>query len=122
MKRPKPTYPPAWKEVSLTIRVDRAGGQCECAGECGLHRTHPGPRRCIEMNGRPAVWAKGTVVLTVAHLCTCKPLCADPAHLKAMCQRCHLRVDVPLHTRHMAESRRKAREALGQTSFLEDLP
>jgi hypothetical protein len=122
MKRAKPTYPPEWKAVSLHIRLERAGGQCECEGECGLHRTHPGPRRCVERHKAPAVWARGTVILTTAHLCTCDPLCANPAHLKAMCNRCHLRVDVPLHTRHMAESRRKEREALGQTTFLEEAP
>ena len=67
----------------------------------------------------PAVWAHGLVVLTVAHLCTCDPLCAEPSHLKAMCNRCHLRVDMPLHQRHAAETRRREREAMGQTTFLE---
>lgn len=114
MPRPKPTYPPGWAAVSLQIRVDRAGGQCECRGECGLHRTHPGPRRCVERHAMLAQWAHGIVRLTVAHLCTCDPLCADPSHLRAMCNRCHLRVDIPLHMKHAAETRRKAREALGQ--------
>lgn len=60
-------YPPHWKEISWKIR-ERSGGQCECHGECGLHKTNPGPRRCCERNGEPAVWAKGKIVLTVAHL------------------------------------------------------
>ena len=118
MTRPKPTYPPEWKAVSAALRHDRAQHQCECTGECGLHRTHPGPRRCIERDGQPAVWARGIVVLTVAHLCTCEPLCAEPSHLKAMCNRCHLRVDQPLHQRHTAETRRLQREAAGQLSLL----
>lgn len=121
MRRKKPPYPPEWREVSLTIRTVRAAGQCECTGECGLHCTHPGPRRCLEMNGQPAVYARGTVVLTVAHLCTCEPLCADPQHLKACCQRCHLRIDQPLHQRHAAETRRRAKEHAGQLAFLEIL-
>lgn len=62
------TYPAEWKSLSWMIRYERAQGRCECTGECGLHRTHPGPRRCEEMDQRPAKWAKGTVVLTVAHL------------------------------------------------------
>ena len=57
-------------------------------------------------------------MLTVAHLnghdgpCRCSPLCADPAHLKAMCQRCHLRYDGPLHVKNTRETRRSGR-ALG---------
>lgn len=118
MARPKPVYPANWKEVSRSIRFDVAQGRCQCEGECGLHRTHPGPRRCVERDGQPAVWAKGRVVLTTAHLCQCEPLCSDPAHLRAFCNRCHLRTDIALHQKHAAESRRALKEALGQTSFL----
>lgn len=112
-------YPETWKEVSRRIRLERAQRQCECLGECGLHRTHPGPRRCEEIDGAPAKWAKGWVVLTVAHLngpdgpCRCQPLCADPEHLKAMCNRCHLRYDVPLHVAN-AHATRRAGRALGE--------
>ncbi len=101
-------YPKGWKAFSLQIRTERAQGRCECTGECGLHRTTPGPRRCIERNGEAAKWAKGKVVLTVAHLdgpegpCTCPDPCDNPDHVKAMCQRCHLRYDLP---RHKANSR-----------------
>src|SRR5262245_35523330 len=120
MPRPKPVYPTNWKEVSVFVRFDRAQGQCECtgAGFCGLHCTHPGPRRCVERDRQPARWAHGLVVLTTAHICACQPLCADPAHLLAMCNRCHLLTDLQLHLRHAAESRRAEKEALGQTSFL----
>ena len=105
-------YPPEWKAVSYRVRFIRAQGRCECGGECGLHRTHPGPRRCTERHGEPATWARGKVVLTVAHLngpdgpCRCDPLCALDEHLKAMCQRCHLRYDVALHARNARETRR----------------
>ncbi len=99
-------YPSDWAPFSRQIRFERAGSRCECVGECGLH----GPslfsqaaRRCVEVNGAPAKWAKGKIVLTVAHLnakggpCSCAPLCATPDHVKAMCQRCHLRYDVERH-------------------------
>lgn len=111
-------YPPEWKAFSQAIRTERAQGRCECAGECGLHRTHPGPRRCEERDRQPAIWAKGTVMLTVAHLnaadgpCRCDPLCTDPDHVKAMCNRCHLRYDVALHQRHAFHTRRRGK-ALG---------
>lgn len=94
-------YPRNWKAISAEIRK-RSGGQCECAGECGLHRTHPGPRRCTERNGEPAKFAKGKVVLTVAHLCH-RPKCRRRDHLKAMCNRCHLRYDVKHHLRTRRE-------------------
>jgi hypothetical protein len=54
-------------------------------------------------------------VLTTAHLCKCEPPCGILEHLKHMCQRCHLRVDVKLHQRHRRE--RKDREAGQQDLF-----
>lgn len=114
MPRPKPAYPAHWAPVSQYVRFTRALGRCECTGECGLHRTHPGPRRCIERHGFLAQWARGLVVLTAAHQCTCDPLCADPTHLRAMCQRCHLRYDQVLHQRHAAETRRQQLQEHGQ--------
>jgi len=88
-------YPKDWRTISLRIR-ERSGGRCECEGECGLHRTSPGPRRCEERNGEPAKWARGRVVLTVAHLDHTPENC-DDNNLKAMCQRCHLRYDIDHH-------------------------
>jgi hypothetical protein len=76
-----------------------------------LHKDHPGPRRCIEKHGHLAKYARGKVVLTTAHLCQCDPLCGDPEHLKAMCNRCHLRIDVKLHVKH-ARDKRRARVAV----------
>ena len=113
-------YPPNWREVSRFIRFDRAHGQCECPGGtgfCGLHCTHPGPRRCIELDRQPAVWARGLVILTTAHLCQCEPLCAELSHLLALCQRCHLRVDMSLHRKHAAETRRLEKEKEGQIAL-----
>jgi hypothetical protein len=113
----KENYPPNWKEFSLEIRVNRAGGRCECRGECGADHTHPNDTyapgrnpgvissRCTALNGQLGFCFRHNsgecghlrvVVLTVAHLwqhgCTCEPVrCANPGHVKAMCQRCHLR-------------------------------
>jgi hypothetical protein len=100
-------YPANWKtEIVPAVRA-RSGGRCECTGECGLHRTTPGPRRCVERNGQPAKWARGKVVLTVAHLDHTPEHC-DLTNLKDMCQRCHLRYDVKHHAgtrRHTFEQR-----------------
>lgn len=116
-------YPKDWRAISLRIRA-RSGGQCECEGECGLHRTTPGPRRCIERNGEPARWAKGKVVLTVAHLNHQPEDCRDE-NLKAMCQRCHLRYDADLHKRNSAATRREKlrnRELFGALAAINAFP
>jgi hypothetical protein len=115
-------YPPDWHAFSRSIRLERAQSRCECTGECGLHRTHPGPRRCVEVNHTPAQFARGRIVLTVAHLCPCDPPCAEASHVKACCQRCHLRIDHDLHRRHAAETHRRRTEAQGQLTFLESPP
>jgi hypothetical protein len=96
----KEQYPKEWPAISRRIR-DRSNGRCECHGECGLH---PG-RRCEEQNGRTAKWAKGVIVLTVAHLNHDGMDCRDE-NLKAMCQRCHLRYDQDLHQRNARVTRR----------------
>lgn len=96
-------YPRNWPRIVAEIR-ERSGNRCECMGECGLHRTTPGPRRCVEVNGRPAKWARGRVILTTAHLCH-NPRCARRAHLRHLCQRCHLRYDMPLHRENAARTR-----------------
>lgn len=108
----KARYPKNWKEVSLRIRA-RAAGRCECMGACGLHRTTGGPRRCEERNGEPAKWAKGKVVLTVAHLDHQPENCADD-NLRTLCQRCHLRYDQAHHVANASRTRRERKEQAGQ--------
>ena len=96
-------YPKNWKEISASIK-ERSGGRCECWNECGLHSDH----RCIERHGKEAWFAKGKVVLTVAHLDHTPENC-DPSNLKAMCQRCHNRYDQPIRRIHANETNRKKR-------------
>jgi hypothetical protein len=52
------------------------------------------------------------IVLTVAHTCNCDPLCGNKHHLKALCQKCHLSLDLPKHMRNAAATRR-SRKATG---------
>lgn len=113
MPMPPEHYPAGWTDFSLMIRLFRAGQRCECTGQCGLHQPNPQIRRCIERAGHKAAWARGKVVLTVAHLCDCQPICMNPAHVRAMCQRCHLRVDRYTHAAH-----RRARADLAKSSAL----
>lgn len=100
-------YPKDWKSISAAIRK-RAGDRCECEGECGLHPA----KRCEEHNGTPAKWAKGKIVLTVAHLNHTPEDCRDE-NLKAMCQRCHLRYDQKHHQQNAYQTRRKGK-AIGE--------
>lgn len=138
-------YPPNWADLRAAA-LSRSGGQCECEGQCGLHDSRlsgaclaanlhdacqwprvcgcichgpePRDRRCEERNGLWAKWAKGKVVLTTAHLCN-DPSCANLMHLRAMCNRCHIRIDQPLHREHAAASKRAHLEAAGQSRLLE---
>lgn len=126
---PKRTYPPEWKAFSQALR--RRLGICQCTGECGdTHREYGNPDpRCSAPNHAlivrdpvegwrwwfscdapvhqltPTERKPVKVILTVAHLCSCNPLCAIEAHVKPMCQRCHLRTDRELHQQHAEETR-----------------
>ncbi len=105
-KENKNKYPKNWKEISNRIRFERAEGRCECNGECGLHTT---TGRCIERHGEPAHYAKGKIILTVAHLNHDESDCRDE-NLKAMCQRCHLRYDSERHKQNSAATRRNKKQ------------
>lgn len=86
-------YPKEWPLISLWVRVC-AGWRCEwCAAEQGEPHPDTGSR----------------VVLTVAHLDhESGPEDVRPSNLAALCQRCHLRHDAPLHARNSAVRRRLA--------------
>jgi hypothetical protein len=103
----KTKYPKNWKKISDEIRFERAKGQCECEGECGLHHG----RRCVEKHGDLARWANGKVILTVAHL-NHNEKDSRRKNLKAMCQRCHLRYDSKHHAINSALTRKK-KKAVG---------
>lgn len=99
-------YPRDWAAVRACIMA-RAEGQCECVGECGLHRG----RRCCERHTWPAQYARGRVILTVAHLDHTPEHNAD-SNLRAMCQRCHNRYDLPHRRRNAAATRDRKRGQL----------
>lgn len=89
----------------------RAGGRCECRGQCGHDHTHRDAAdrittRCPELNGQRALFQRGFVVLTVAHL-DHHPENNDAANLAVLCQACHLRHDAKQHARTRAKNRDK---------------
>jgi hypothetical protein len=100
-------YPQNWPLLRVLILQDRAHLRCECTGECGHHTPNPTPRRCTELHHKPARWFHGTVRLTLAHTCHCDPPCGIPHHVKAMCQKCHLRLDRYRHATKRQDTRRR---------------
>lgn len=116
-------YPPDWREISRRIRFDRAGGRCECEGECGRHRDDEGLRggRCTNRHGKPAWGSASPVVLTVAHLDHTPENCDDD-NLRAMCQGCHLAYDYDHHVETRRATRAAALAAQMQPLFPVEVP
>jgi len=96
-------YPSNWQEIRSEI-LARADNQCEWV--CDPEKTYPYFIRCVEINGDKAIWFKGKVVLTIAHLCFVTK-CDDRNHLRAMCQLHHNRYDA----KHRAANRKRKRES-----------
>ena len=109
----KARYPKDWPQISDRIKVTRAGGRCECEGECG-RGTHDG--RCPNRHGKPAYGTGSRVILTTAHLNHTPEDCRDE-NLKAMCQGCHLHYDREHHAQTRAEPNAAALAIAGQCSL-----
>lgn len=124
-------YPDDWTAISKRIREERAGGRCECTGQCGGEHE---AGRCGAPNGAivrrldsaPELWRAVqdvpvddslfyrrpfVVILTVAHLDHTPENC-DPANLLAMCQRCHLVYDKRQHAGSRVRRRDRAQVQL----------
>ncbi len=105
------------ERATITFFGGRKETQCECTGECGRDHgreaaafVHVGPR-CGALHERPHPITGSRVVLTVAHL-DHDPGHNAPSNLRAMCQRCHNRYDMPRRRAH-ARLTRRARYATG---------
>lgn len=107
-------YPKDWKKISEYVRFERAGGQCECEGECG--RGHHG--RCPNVHGLPAYGSGSTVILTTAHLNHTPEICGDDkdpyCFLRAFCQGCHLHYDKDHHEQTRLRTRERELLQAGQ--------
>lgn len=113
-------YPSNWKQISRFIRFERAGFRCECFGECGLD--HSG--RCDAWHGLPNPITGSNVVLTTAHLGVDRvdgsegdkhdKMDVRHENLKAMCQGCHLRLDIDEHKQNRANNKREKQIRAGQ--------
>ena len=125
----KTHYASDWRLISDAIRFDRAGGRCEACGRphrrliCALADGRWfDPQRQIWRDGRgelapeprpgdAASMRRVRVVIATAHL-DHDPANRDPANLRALCQRCHLRHDLAAHLRQRRVTCRR-RYAIG---------
>lgn len=112
-------YPPEWKRIIVPRIAKRAGGRCECSGECGKHSG-----RCSALNKKPHPITGSVSVFTTAHLGIQKPDgtpgnkhdksdCRDE-NLKHMCNWCHLNFDRDEHRKNSSITRRKRIIEAGQ--------
>jgi 5-methylcytosine-specific restriction endonuclease McrA len=109
----KHRYPKNWKQISERIRYGRAKNKCE---QCGIqnhaygYRTKDGTFHQVSNDSLEALAATVDgykiirIILTVAHL-NHQPEDNREENLKALCQRCHNRHDVP-HRRKTRAGRR----------------
>lgn len=119
-------YPANWREIRAAM-LARAGNTCECRGECGSDHDGrcfaPNRKLIVRLPGVEHRWRRAEasdytsphvrivqVVLTIAHL-DHTPENNDPANLRALCQRCHLRYDAAHHAKNAAATRREKRSA-----------
>jgi len=111
----RPLYPPHWPEISRLIRFVRAGGRCERCGRphlaeiwqladgrwlddrAGIWRDDAGQLApWPDLLELAAAARHARVILAAAHL-DHDPRHNDPANLAALCGRCHLAHDRPVH-------------------------
>lgn len=111
----KDRYPQNWPAISKRIRFDRAGGRCECKGECRSGHKN----RCRAEHGKPHWMTGHKVVLTTAHLDHTPENC-DEKNLLAMCEKCHLSYDRDQHAATRARTRQAAATTGMEPLFGED--
>ncbi len=121
----KARYPANWAEIRERI-LERAGHRCErchAPNYWDVQRVDQAAPASWTVVGYDAIKARSwpisvmkpvnerritTIVLTIAHVHDPDPAnCADD-NLQALCQRCHLLLDAPLHA-----ATRRARRAIG---------
>ncbi len=99
-------YPANWKEIRADI-LERDGHKC---ATCGLQNYATGWRDW-EGNFYPCDPAAEPsrkvirIVLTIAHVDNPDPADCRPDNLKALCQRCHNILDMPMRQRNARKTR-----------------
>lgn len=126
----KALYPADWKQIRARI-LERANHRCE---QCGVLNHAIGARdaeggwhdleECSdwwETEGEGLEKNSIQIVLTIAHVENPDPADCRDENLRALCQRCHNRLDMPMRQANAAETRRQKR-ARWQPALLETRP
>lgn len=114
-------YPKNWREISHQIRFVRADGRCE--------GTEQFPD-CQAVHGKPHPDTGSKVVLTTAHIGAPHAdgsegdkhdkMDVRPENLLALCQRCHLNLDIKEHVANRMATMRKRKEEAGQLVLVQE--
>ena len=109
----KDAYPADWNAIALAVKI---AADWICA-DCGMQCRRPGEK--FDTHRR---------TMSVHHVGADKDdgapgdphdkMDVRPCNLLALCSRCHLLRDLPIHVRHAAETRRSKRIAAGQMELL----
>lgn len=109
-------YPADWKTIRARI-LERAGHRCEQCNVANYAYRNNTTGEVTKNDMQAETWHcvdgdKVTrIVLTIAHLDHTPENCSDE-NLRALCQRCHLRLDAGHHAQTAASTRR-AGKAIG---------
>ena len=137
-------YPSNWKTEIRPRILKRANDKCERCGvdnyavimrneydksvylvlrDDGIYCTPSGlPIKLSELPDGYYDSRDVQVVLTIAHIHDHNPMACDDDNLQALCQRCHLILDAPLHAKRAAITRRKNyEEQTGQMQMFPNL-
>jgi len=90
----KHRYPANWKEISARI-IERAKHRCELCFAPNAEMVYRNTDGRWHLHKWEADMRPVKIVLTVAHLDPTYS-CHDDACLLALCQRCHLKIDIHL--------------------------
>ena len=98
-------YGKVWEDIAHA-RKEQAGWRCECLGQCGISHAEG---RCELRQGDLPLGRKRSVTLTTHHI-NAQPWDNRPENLMALCEDCHLRLDIPLHQSHAHATRDAKRQ------------
>lgn len=107
-----PLYGENWRDFSLYIRFERAGGRCECDGRCGDSKCRGLVEgRCTAEHGKPHPVNGKRTILTTAHL-NHDETSRNEDEVAALCARCHLFYDRDHHAANRRETLAARKAAL----------
>jgi hypothetical protein len=107
-------YPDNWKEITKEIRI-RANNKCELCfapnSTIVLRDKTTGKWDLFRFNYSKEIYKKVKIILTTHHI-DCNKKNNHPLNLLALCQRCHLRLDLLKHINNRRKNNENKRRRL----------